>query len=495
MGNYFYDMLTPEEKEKLSYLPTVNDLVAKMAEYSELEVLCDSRKSLTYSQLCFNVGKRRSLLDEKCIPCGARVAVWNKNSIDSIELFLAIVTSGRTAIILPQSLNEQGFAGITRKFRIDAVFCGEEFMSLTENTDINVYPVSSTGSSYLTDDKTVNSSTLAAIFFTGGTTGTPKGAMLTHGALMRGAFNGIFMTGGVMHKRYYSMLPLSHVFGMIRGTLSCLYTGSSIYICENMQMAFRELPVVKPTTLVLVPGLAEILLSVAKVRGIEALGGKLETIISGAANVPPRLMKDFADFGIKVLAGYGLTETANLVSGNANTDEKPDSVGMLYPETQAKVVDGELWVKGDSLFSGYCGDDEETAKCFCDGWFRTGDLVRFDDEGFMYITGRIKNLIVLSNGENVSPEAIEELFYKEPTVKDCLVKEETVNGKSVLGIEIIPLVPNLDAADDEELYGLIKQTVDKVNSALPAFMQIRKITVRKTDFPRTGSLKIARNQK
>lgn len=495
MGNYFYDMLTPQEREQLYYLPTVNDLLKKIAEYGDLEALCDSQTSLTYSQLCFNVGKCRSLLDEKCIPYGARVAVWDKNSIDSIELFLAIVTSGRTAIMLPQSLNDQAFSGITKKFGINTVFCGEEFMPLTKNADVSVYSVCEKGTSYISDNKTVNSSTLAAIFFTGGTTGTPKGAMLTHGALMRGSFNGIFMTGGVMYKRYYSMLPLSHIFGMVRGTLSCLYTGASVYICENMQAALRELPVVKPTTLVLVPGLVEILLSVAKVKGIEALGGKLETIICGAANVPSRLMKDFAEFGITLLAGYGLTETANLVSGNANTAEKPDSVGMLYPETQAKVVDGELWVKGDSLFSGYCGDEEATNACMVDGWFRTGDLVRFDEDGFMYITGRIKNLIVLSNGENVSPEAIEELFYKEPTVRDCLVSETKVNGKSVLGIEVIPLVPNLDAANDDELYELVKQTVDKVNSELPAFMQIRNIKLRKTDFPRTGNLKIARNAK
>ena len=212
MGNYFYDMLTPQEREQLYYLPTVNELLGKMAEYGELEALCDSQTSLTYSQLCFNVGKCRSLLDEKCIPYGARVAVWDKNSIDSIELFLAIVTSGRTAIMLPQSLNDQAFSGITKKFGINTVFCGEEFMPLTKNADVSVYSVCEKGTSYISDNKTVNSSTLAAIFFTGGTTGTPKGAMLTHGALMRGSFNGIFMTGGVMYKRYYSMLPLSHIF-------------------------------------------------------------------------------------------------------------------------------------------------------------------------------------------------------------------------------------------------------------------------------------------
>ena len=367
MGNYFYDMLTPQEREQLYYLPTVNDLLEKIAEYGDLEALCDLRTSVTYIQLCYNVGCRRRLLEENGIPKGERIAVWNKNSIDSIELFLAIVTSGRTAIMLPQSLNDQAFAGVVKKFSIGTVFCDEEYLPKVQNQDIKVYPVNATGGLYLPADKTVKSSTLAAIFFTGGTTGTPKGAMLTHGALMRGSFNGIFMTGGVMYKRYYSMLPLSHIFGMVRGTLSCLYTGSSVYICENMQSALREIPAVKPTTLVLVPGLVEILLSVARARGIEALGGKLETIICGAANVPPRLMKDFAEFGITLLAGYGLTETANLVSGNANTAEKPDSVGMLYPETQAKVVDGELWVKGDSLFSGYCGDEEETKKSFCRG--------------------------------------------------------------------------------------------------------------------------------
>lgn len=495
MENYFYDMLTAQEREKLNYLPTVNDFLEKIAEYGDREALCDANGSITYNELCDNVGKRRRFFEENGLAQGARIAIWNNNSIDSVELFLAAASSGRTAVILPQALNAQALEGVIKKFSISAVFCNDVYMPLINDEEIQVYPVSATASKYLPACKNVDSSTLAAIFFTGGTTGTPKGAMLNHGALMRGAFNGVFMTGGVMYKRYYAMLPFSHVFGMIRGMLSCLYTGSSVYICSNMQAVFKELPVVKPTTMVLVPGLVEILLGVAKTKGIDALGGRLETIISGAANVPPRLMKSFSELGISLLAGYGLTETSNLVSGNANTDLKPDSVGMIYPGTQVKVVDGELWVKGDCLFSGYCGDEAATDECFCDGWFKTGDLVCFDSDGFLYITGRKKNLIILSNGENVSPEAIEELFYKEPVVKDCLVKEETVNGRSVLGIEIIPFIQDLSAADDEEVYALVKQTVDKVNASLPTFMQIRKITVRKTDFPRTGSLKIARNQK
>lgn len=495
MKNYFFDMLTQEEKEHLKYLPTVNSLLEFVSAYGDLPALRDSQKTVTYSELCNNIGYRRSFFEEKGVPHGAKVAVFDKNSLNAVELFLAITSSGRTAIILPQALSKEVLAGVVKKFDIDTVFCGDDLIHLTDGIDANVYPASSTGSSFVDDYSFVDVSTLAAIFFTGGTTGAPKGAMLSHGALMRGAFNGIFMTGGVMHKRYYAMLPLSHVFGMIRGMLSCLYTGSSVYICENMQTVFRDLPDVKPTTLVLVPGLVELLLGIAKAKGKDALGGCLETIISGAANVPPRLMKSFAEFGINLLAGYGLTETANLVSGNADTAEKPDSVGMIYPETEYKVVDSELWVKGDSLFSGYYGDEALTNECFSDGWFKTGDLVRFDDDGFMYITGRIKNLIILSNGENVSPEAIEELFYKKSSIKDCLVKEETVNGKSVLGIEIMPYLPSVEFMDDDDIYELMKEITDEINSTLPSYMQIRKITIRKTDFPRTGSLKIARNMK
>lgn len=487
-------MLTEEEKKKLKYLPTVNKLLDMIKEYGELTALCDAEKDVTYSELYSRIGFRRAFFEENGISKNAIVAIFDRNTVNAVELFLAVTSSGRTAIILPSSLTEDSLKGIIFKFDIEAIFCSNEFMPLTSSANAKVFSASSFGDAYFPENSKVSADTRAAIFFTGGTTGVPKGAVLSHGALMRGAFNGVFMTGGVMHKRYYAMLPFSHVFGMIRGMLACLYTGSSVYVCENMKAVFRDLPLVKPTTMVLVPGLVELLLSVAKSKGIEALGGELETIISGAANVPARLMKSFSDFGISLLAGYGLTETANLVSGNADTSTKPDSVGIIYPETEYKVVDGELWIKGDSLFSGYYGNEEETAACMSDGWFKTGDLVRFDDDGYMYIVGRIKNLIILSNGENVSPESIEELFYKEPTIKDCLVKEEQFNGNSVIGIEILPFMPMFEGKSQEEIYSEMKKITDKINSSLPSYMKIRKISVRETDFPRTGSLKIARNK-
>ncbi|MCQ2156461.1 MAG: AMP-binding protein, partial [Bacteroidales bacterium] len=264
---------------------------------------------------------------------------------------------------------------------------------------------------------------------------------------------------------------------------------------EDMKATIGKLPVIKPTLLVLVPGLCEILSGLTKMYGPQFLGGQLKTIIAGAANVPPRLIEEFDKMGISLLAGYGMTEGANLSTGNADVLTHPTSVGKAYPEQELKIVDGEIWMKGDNVFLGYYGNPEETAKCLtADGWLKTGDLGRIDEDGFVYITGRIKNLIILSNGENVSPESIEEPFYKCPALRDCLVREEIVDGNPVIAIEILPQMPAFEGKDWSEVEAFFKDLVEKVNATLPTTHRVTKMTVRKEDFKRTGSLKVSRNQ-
>ena len=169
-----------------------------------------------------------------------------------------------------------------------------------------------------------------------------------------------------------------------------------------MKATIGKLPMIKPTILILVPGLCDVLMGLAKMYGPQFLGGQLKMIISGAANVPPRLMTEFDKLGISLLAGYGMTEGANLTTGNADVKTHPTSVGKVYPEQEIKVVDGEIWFRGDNVFLGYYGEPEKTKETLTeDGWVKTGDLGRIDEDGFVYITGRIKNLIILANGENV----------------------------------------------------------------------------------------------
>ena len=169
-------------------------------------------------------------------------------------------------------------------------------------------------------------------------------------------------------------------------------------------------------------------------------------------------------------------------------------MGHIYPEQEVKVVDGELWIKGDNVMKEYYKDPEHTAEVFQDGWFKTGDLVEFDDEGYIYITGRIKNLIILPNGENVSPEEIEDLFYKQPLVKDCLVQEMELNGNTVIGVEIIPYMPELQGASENEVQRNMQMVVDEVNKELPPFKRVLKLKIRTEDFKRSGAMKILRNQ-
>ncbi len=370
------------------------------------------------------------------------------------------------------------------KFDIAAIFVRDEFAPLTAKLQgVKVLPASG-----IADEAApvtlVDKESPAAIFFTGGTTGTPKGAVLSHRALMRGNYNAIFKPGKVIGvHRYLALLPLSHVFGLIAGTMGCFYTGNLIYTCEDMKATIGKLPALKPTLLVIVPGICDILAGLVKMYGPGFLGGELRMIISGAANVPPRLVTIFSALGVEFCFGYGLTETANLTSANADAVTHPTSIGKIYPGQETRVVDGELQIKGDNVFSGYYKDPEKTAEAFTgDGWFRTGDLVRFDDEGFLYITGRIKNLIVLSNGENVSPESLEEPFYADPCVRDAMVKEDDLNGNPVIAVEILPFMPAFDGKPWEEVQSYMDALVKKINATLPSTHQIRKVTVRTVTF-------------
>ena len=294
-------------------------------------------------------------------------------------------------------------------------------------------------------------------------------------------------------QKYEITEELQCIFGLVKGFLSSLYTGGLIFECRDIKQAFGLIPVLKPTTLVLVPGMAEIIINLTRLKGRE-YSASLKTMVIGAAPVPPKLMKAIDDLGIQVLAGYGLTEGSNLTAGNKNVMSNPDSMGMIYPEQQYKVVDGELRIKGDNLMLGYWKDEQATTKAFDeDGWLKTGDLVKVDDKGYIYIVGRIKNLIILPNGENVSPEELEEIFYKNDYVKDCLVKEDKLNGKKVIGIEFLPNIEAIKDMSDDDVFALFRKLVADINKTLPTYKQISKISIRKEDFKRTNAMKIARN--
>ena len=489
-------MLPAEELAQVKYIPTLPEFVTWIEQkWSDLPCLSDTVNTYTYSQVCDTVARQRALLNSFGLQKGDKVAILDNNTIDAVMMFLAVTSAGYVAINLPSMLPAQAIMGCCMKFGVKVLAAGKEFMEAVNGAPCKVIAITDKA-----DEKapvaTVDKNDPAAIFFTGGTTGAPKGAILPHRALMRGALNGVYAPGHQLGcHRYANVLPLSHVFGLIRGTMSVLFEGGEWLSAGNAKDTIGKFPMIKPTCLVAVPGICEILLGLVKMYGKPFLGGELKFIISGAATVPPKLIAEFDALGINLFGGYGMTEGANLTTGNIDVKTRPTSVGKLYPEQEAKVVDGELWFRGDNVFLGYYGDPEKTAETLTpDGWIKTGDLVRFDEDGYMYIVGRIKNLIILSNGENVSPESIEEPFYKDSKLRDCLVKEDEQDGRQVIAIEILPRMEEFGNNSWEEVEAYFKDLVGKVNASLPSTHQVSKITVRKEDFKRSGAMKVLRNQ-
>ncbi|MBR3430074.1 MAG: acyl--CoA ligase [Clostridia bacterium] len=484
--NYFVKNMLPEEQNLIPYLPTTSDFLRFIADrYGERTALSDAVRSVDYCVLEKHVGQKRSFLNLHQIPAGAHVGLMSRNSIDAVEWFLAVTSYGCAAVMMPASLQAEILPGIAAHLELQLLITDDE--ELSSRGHIDDTPIISTacaGEGYCLPANTTPGD-LAAIFFTGGTTGKPKGAMLSHGALMRGALNGSYRRGTVFGQTFVAALPFTHVFGMIFSLLSGLYTGSHVAVCGEMRNLFREMQRAKPTTMIAVPGMAELMLKMAKSHGASVLGSRLKLIICGAAPVPERLRKGFLPLGVDVLAGYGMTETANLVSGNLDMDTHPTSVGKQYPEQRLRIVEGELQLQGDMLFDGYWKDEAATKAAFTeDGWFRTGDLAKVDDLGYLYITGRIKNLIILENGENVSPEEVEDFYYACQMVKDCLISETVINGKAAILLEVQPQPEVQEQALLDELQQLTKK--------LPPPMRPARIEIRHSDFERSASMKIIR---
>lgn len=496
--NRFIEYTGEENIKKIKCFDSINELWAESVElYKDKLALADPTRQITYAQLDAEISKFRAILKQNGLNKGDFVGVFAPNTIEWAKAYLAIQTLGCVAVLLPPHLPAQALFGCGLKFGMKAIVYHP---ALKEKVDeLNNLPHKMKLINVLDSGDEVEPAVKiepkdpAVIIFTGGTTGKSKGALLNHKALCRGTCNGCYGCKYVFGQRYLLVLPLTHVFGLVRNLLTTLQTGSALFICQNNKDMFRDIAVFKPTIMVMVPALAEMCLNLSKQFKKNMLGDSLTTIICGASTVPPYLVKEYEAYDITLLPGYGLTESANLVSGNPISKIKPSSVGYPYPEQELKVVDGELWIKGDNVLDCYYNEPEETKNAFSeDGFFKTGDLVRFDDEGMLYIVGRIKEIIVLPTGEKISPFDLENQFDELNIVQDCMVYfDEESNG---LAIQVYPRmmeVAKLNLADYESF---VRSEVMKVNNNLPSHMRVNKIIIRRDDFVRTPAMKIIRGK-
>ena len=221
----------------------------------------------------------------------------------------------------------------------------------------------------------------------------------------------------------------------------------------------------------------------------QVFGDRLHTICSGGAYLNPAWITLFEKYGITILQGYGMTECAPVISTNLDWNKKLGSVGRLMPNCTAKVVDEELWVKGSSVMQGYYKMPEETKETLTeDGWLRTGDLGYVDEDNFIFLTGRKKNLIITPNGENVSPEEIENALSENRLVQEVLVRETG----GVIEAEVFPDMEYAKNHGITDVKAGLKSIVDSYNKDAVAYKKVAALKVRDTEFEKTAARKIKR---
>ena len=367
--NVFANYTSKENIERIKCFDSIKELwETSVKEFKDDIALADPNRKLTYAELEEEVAKFRSVLLSKGINKGDFVGVYAPNTIEWAKAYLALETLGCCAVLLPPHLPEQALFGCGMKFQMKAIVYHPALQAKIDALNAMPHKMTLINVMETSEEKApsvkVGPKDPAVIIFTGGTTGKSKGALLNNKALCRGSCNGCYGIPDVFKQRYLLILPLTHVFGLVRNLLTNLQTGSALFICQNNKDMFRDIAMFRPTILVMVPALAEMCLNLSKQFKKNMLGDSLTHIICGASTVPPYLVKEYKQFNIILLPGYGLTESANLVSGNPLSEYKPASVGFPYPEQELKVVDGELWIKGDNVMDCYYNDPEENNNAF-----------------------------------------------------------------------------------------------------------------------------------
>lgn len=382
---------------------------------------------------------------------------------------------------------------------------------------------------------------MSILLFTSGTTGDPKGVMISQTNVLSDIMDTCRIANIHTTDRHLSILPIHHTYECTFGMMLILYRGASAAFFEGLKYITANMKEIHNTVLISVPlvnemiyrkiwksaeksGKAELLKKTIKRNnrlkaiGIDMsrvlfrrihkeLGGKLRIVITGAAAISPNVFRGFEDLGITVLQGYGLTECSPLVSGTPQAAKerykKAGSVGVVVRSGEIRVDNkdengiGEIWYRGPNLMQGYYNMPEETEKIIVDGWFNTGDRGFVDKDGWLYLTGRTKNIILTKTGKNIYPEEIEELVNAHPYISECMVYESKSTDDAMVAIQILPDLEEIKEAlgeipPIEEQQRMFKEIINEINMTMPSYKRIKSVIVREDDFIRTTTRKIKR---
>ncbi len=389
-------------------------------------------------------------------------------------------------------------------------------------------------------DAKIDADKMGIMLFTSGTTAMSKAVMLSHKNLVTNVMDIIQRFDLTEEDRFLSFLPLHHVFECTVGFLYPVSIGGSIAFCEGVKHMADNIKEFDITAMISVPAVFDIIYRKVmktiekkgkmatlekgkKISNVllkvkidlrkqlfkevhESLGPKLKLVVTGGAALDPETEKGFNDLGFDVEQGYGLTETAPVIAAETPKCRRLGSIGKKFPSVEVKIDDpdeegiGELMAKGPSIMLGYYENEEATKSALePDGWFHTGDLARIDKDGFIYIAGRKKSVIVLNNGKNVFPEEIETLLNKVEGIKETFVYEKKEDDGDVkVCVEIVydkEMIKDLYHIEDEEkIKEFLWKKVKEVNKLMPKYKYVREMIVTEEPLIKTTTLKIKRHE-
>lgn len=464
----------------------------------------------------------------------ARIAVIGENSYEWILTYYTAVIGGGVIIPVDRDLKTDAIINVLKDSGAKALVYTDAYEGIIEDIRkgagvkvINRKEINSLlaeGNALLGKGKDkylkleINDRDMSTIIYTSGTTGHPKGVMLCQQGIMEDSWQAA--QNVKIHGASMLVLPIHHTFGFTAGVAAVMFFCETICINKNLRTFMSDMQAFKPNNMFVVPMFVEAIhkklwksiaerKATAVVKALiktsnglrkvgidrraamfkqihDSLGGNMEVIISGGAALDPMYVKEFDDFGITLLNGYGITECSPIVAVNCNNgrdENRAGSVGLVLSDTRVKIINeddngcGEICVAGDAVMLGYYNNKEATEDAMDGEWFNTGDLGYLDDDNYLYISGRKKNLIILNNGKNIYPEELEELILRIPEVIEAVVynEDETITA------EIYTENPSA-----------VQRAIKILNRSLPVYKVIQNIKFRSTEFEKTTTKKIKR---
>ena len=426
--------------------------------------------------------------------------------------------------------------GIEYLISMDAEQSTEEILSMKELIEEGKQHIRKGIRAYL--DAEIDPHAMSILLFTSGTTGLAKGVMLSSHNIVSNVMNMSKYVHVNADDISLSVLPIHHTYEFTCNQMTVLFQGGTLAICEGLKHVVKNMNECHATIIVAVPELFEVMykriwrqaeksgradklkkgLQVARtlrrfnIKSMRklfkdvhsAFGGNMRMFIAGAAPVDPEMIESFNLMGINTFQGYGLTESSPIVAVHRDRYHHGSAVGPAMPETEIRIEDpdedgiGEILTRGPSVMLGYYENPEATAEVLRDGWLYTGDYGYLDEEQFLHITGRKKNVIVTQNGKNIFPEEVEYYLLKSDYIKEVVVtgEQDDKSGNLVVTAHIVPdqemLRQNEGKLSDAEMEKLFKKQVDIANAQMPPYKRVKRIQLRSEEFEKTSTMKIKR---